>query len=66
MSRFVERHPAWALIVIIAIAVALWLIFAVWPQGLEDAVGRKRVFLNALFNGITLGGLYSWSPAVLP
>ena len=37
---------------------ALWLIFAVWPQGLEDAIGRKRVFLNALFNGITLGGLY--------
>jgi len=58
MTRFVERHPAWALIVIIAIAVALWLIFAVWPPGLEDALGRKRVFLNALFNGITLGGLY--------
>ncbi|QOZ78689.1 branched-chain amino acid ABC transporter permease [Bradyrhizobium sp. CCBAU 53351] len=58
MSRFVERHPAWALIVIIAIAVALWLIFAVWPPGLEEAVGRKRVFLNAVFNGITLGGLY--------
>src|SRR6478609_4465680 len=58
MSRFVERHPAWALIVIIVIAVALWLIFAVWPQSVEDAFGRKRVFLNALFNGITLGGLY--------
>ncbi|MDF0496862.1 branched-chain amino acid ABC transporter permease [Bradyrhizobium yuanmingense] len=58
MSRFVERHPAWALITIIAIAVALWLIFAVWPQGLEEAIGRKRVFLNAVFNGITLGGLY--------
>lgn len=58
MTRFVERHPAWALIVIIAIAVALWLIFAVWPPGLEDALGRKRIFLNALFNGITLGGLY--------
>lgn len=58
MSRFVERHPAWALIVIIAIAVALWLIFAVWPPGLEEAIGRKRVFLNAVFNGITLGGLY--------
>ncbi|MBR0700237.1 branched-chain amino acid ABC transporter permease [Bradyrhizobium diazoefficiens] len=58
MSRFVERHPAWALIVIIAIAIALWLIFAVWPPGLEEAVGRKRVFLNAVFNGITLGGLY--------
>ncbi|MGY4183715.1 branched-chain amino acid transport system permease protein [Bradyrhizobium sp. USDA 4459] len=58
MTRFVERHPAWALVVIIAIAVALWLIFAVWPPGLEEAIGRKRVFLNALFNGITLGGLY--------
>lgn len=58
MTRFVERHPAWALIVIIAVAVALWLIVAVWPPGLEDAIGRKRVFLNALFNGITLGGLY--------
>jgi branched-chain amino acid transport system permease protein len=58
MSRFVERHPAWALITIIAVAIALWLIFAVWPPGLEEAVGRKRVFLNALFNGITLGGLY--------
>ncbi|QDP25420.1 branched-chain amino acid ABC transporter permease [Bradyrhizobium cosmicum] len=58
MTRFVERHPAWALIVIIAIAATMWLIFAVWPPGLEDTVGRKRVFLNALFNGITLGGLY--------
>src|SRR6478735_11457628 len=58
MSRFVERHPAWALIVIIAVTVVLWLIFAVWPPGLEEAIGRKRVFLNALFNGITLGGLY--------
>jgi branched-chain amino acid transport system permease protein len=58
MTRFIERHPAWALIVIVAIAIVLWLIFAVWPPGLEEAVGRKRVFLNAVFNGITLGGLY--------
>lgn len=58
MSRFIERHPVWALIAIIAIAVVLWLIFAVWPPGLEEAIGRKRVFLNAVFNGITLGGLY--------
>ena len=58
MTRFIERHPAWALIAIIAIAVLLWLIIAVWPQGLEAAIGRKRVFLNAVFNGITLGSLY--------
>jgi len=58
MSRFIERHPAWALITILAVAVLLWLIFSIWPPGLEAAIGRKRVFLNAIFNGITLGGLY--------
>jgi len=58
MSRFVERHPIWSLLILIVIVLALWLIFATWPQGLEEAVGRKKVFLNALFNGITLGGLY--------
>ena len=58
MSKFIERHPAWALITIIAIAVLLWLVVAVWPPGLEAAIGRKRVFLNAVLNGITLGGLY--------
>jgi branched-chain amino acid transport system permease protein len=36
----------------------LWLILAVWPPGLEETIGRKRVFLNAVFNGITLGSLY--------
>jgi branched-chain amino acid transport system permease protein len=58
MARFIERHPAWALIVLIAVVVLLWLIFAVWPSGLEELIGRKKVFLNAVFNGITLGGLY--------
>jgi len=58
VTRFIERHPAWALILLIAVAVMLWLIIAVWPPGLEEAFGRKRVFLNAVFNGITLGSLY--------
>jgi branched-chain amino acid transport system permease protein len=58
VTRFIERHPVWALILLIAVAVLLWLILAVWPPGLEEAIGRKRVFLNALFNGITLGSLY--------
>ena len=58
MAKFIERHPAWALIVIIAVAVLAWLVFAIWPPGLEAAIGRKRVFLNAVLNGITLGGLY--------
>ena len=58
MNRFVERHPVWSLLILVVVVLALWLIFATWPQELEDVVGRKRVFLNALFNGITLGGLY--------
>jgi branched-chain amino acid transport system permease protein len=58
VTRFIERHPAWALIILIAAGVLLWLVLAVWPPGLEEAIGRKRVFLNAVLNGITLGGLY--------
>src|SRR6187455_1173051 len=58
MSNFIGRHPAWSLVIIIAIAVLLYLIFAVWPPELEQVLGRKRLFLSALLNGITLGGLY--------
>jgi branched-chain amino acid transport system permease protein len=58
MTRFIERYPFWSLLILIVLAFALWLIFATWPAGLEDAIGRKKVFLNALFNGITLGALY--------
>ena len=58
MTRLIEHHPAWALIVMVAIAVVLWRIFAIWPPGLEEAIGRQKIFLNAVFNGITLGGLY--------
>src|ERR1700723_3454159 len=58
MTRFIERHPLWALIILIAVAAMLWLFFATWPPVLEDAFCRKKVFLSAVFNGITLGGLY--------
>ena len=58
MTRFVERRPLAALAILLAAALFLWLVFAVWPPALEQAIGRKRVFLSALMNGITLGGLY--------
>jgi branched-chain amino acid transport system permease protein len=58
MSRFIERHPAWALVTILAVAFLLYLVLATWPPGFEEVLGRKRVFLTALMNGITLGGLY--------
>jgi branched-chain amino acid transport system permease protein len=58
MTRFIERHPLWSLIVLLATAFALWLVFAIWPPGFEAVFGRKKLFLNAVFNGVTLGGLY--------
>ena len=58
VRQFVGRHPVWSAIIVLAVAVLLWLIFAIWPEGLSDAIGNKKIFLNALFNGITLGGLY--------
>ena len=58
MTRLIERYPLGALLILVVIVAALWLIFAVWPPGLEAVVGKKKLFLNAAFNGITLGGLY--------
>lgn len=58
MRRFANAHPIWTGIIAILVVVLLWLIFAVWPKGLVDVIGRKKIFLSALFNGITLGGLY--------
>lgn len=58
MTRFAQRRPIWSLVIFILVIVFVWMIFAVWPDGLTDAIGRKKIFLNALFNGITLGGLY--------
>src|SRR6187455_3370241 len=58
MSHFIGRHPIWSLVIVIGIAILLFLIFAVWPPEIEQLLGRKRIFLNAVLNGITLGGLY--------
>ncbi len=58
MQAFVSRHPIWTLVIAVVVAVLLWLILAPWTSGMEEAFGRKRVFLNAIFSGITLGALY--------
>lgn len=58
MSAFARRNPVWTAVLLILVAVLLWMIFALWPAWLVDLIGRKKIFLNALFNGITLGGLY--------
>lgn len=58
MNGFVQRNPFWAFVILLVAAVLLWAVFAPWPAGLEQMLGRKRVFLNAVLNGITLGALY--------
>ena len=58
MMPLIERHPIRSAIVFIVAVLVLWLMFAVWPEGLEEAIGRKKIFLNALLNGVTLGALY--------
>jgi branched-chain amino acid transport system permease protein len=58
MSDFIARRPVWSLVILVAVAILLWLVFSIWSPGMEAALGRKRVFLSALFNGITLGALY--------
>jgi branched-chain amino acid transport system permease protein len=58
LASFIERRPIWSIIILVAVAVLLWMIFAIWPPGLIAVIGRKTLFLNALFNGITLGALY--------
>lgn len=58
MRQFIERHTFWSVVILILAAVFLWLIFAVWPEWLVAALGRKKTFVNTLLNGLTLGGLY--------
>lgn len=58
MRAFATRHPWWTAIFAIVAAILLLLIFLIWPPWLIGLIGKKKVFLNALFNGITLGGLY--------
>jgi branched-chain amino acid transport system permease protein len=58
LGRWIGNHPIWSLIIAVAVIFFLWLVLAPWPAGFEDVFGKKRLFINALFNGITLGGLY--------
>lgn len=58
MRRFIERHTFWAIVVLIAAGIFLWMIFAIWPDWMVSAIGRKKTFVNTFLNGLTLAGLY--------
>jgi branched-chain amino acid transport system permease protein len=58
MNSFIARRPIWSLIILVVAIALTWLVFAPWPSDFEAVFGRKKLFLNAALNGITLGGLY--------
>lgn len=58
MTSWIRSRPKTSFVLLILIAVFLWAVVAPWPAWLTEFAGRKKIFLNALFNGITLGALY--------
>ena len=36
----------------------LWMLFGVWPDWLDWLLDGKKTFVSAMFNGVTLAGLY--------
>ncbi|MEO1284404.1 MAG: branched-chain amino acid ABC transporter permease [Pseudomonadota bacterium] len=56
--RSLRQRPLLTAFVLLLAVVLLWMIFAVWPEWLVDALGRKKTFVNTLLNGLTLAGLY--------
>ncbi len=51
-------RQGWGLIALLAAALVLWLFLTVWPDWLVAVLGPKKAFVNAVFNGITVAGLY--------
>ncbi|MEO0497949.1 MAG: branched-chain amino acid ABC transporter permease [Pseudomonadota bacterium] len=58
MSRTSPRGNIVLICAAVCTALLAYLIFAVWPEWLVDALGRKKTFVTTLINGLTLAGLY--------
>jgi len=43
---------------IVCIIVFSWMIVAIWPEWLVDAIGRKKTFVSTFLSGLTLAGIY--------
>ncbi|WP_374379690.1 branched-chain amino acid ABC transporter permease [Dongia sp.] len=52
------KHPVAILAYAVLAALVLWLFLALWPEWLVALIGPKKVFVNTIFNGITVAGLY--------
>ena len=51
-------RQAWAVIWALVAALVVWLFVAVWPEWLDALLISKKAFINSIFNGVTLAGLY--------
>ena len=51
-------RQAWALFSALSAALVVWLFVAVWPSWLDAVLISKKAFVNSIFNGVTLAGLY--------
>jgi branched-chain amino acid transport system permease protein len=51
-------RQAWALIWAFVAALVVWMFVAVWPEWLDAVLISKKAFINSIFNGVTLAGLY--------
>ena len=51
-------RQAWALVWALVAALLAWLFFAIWPSWLDAILISKKAFINSIFNGVTLAGLY--------
>lgn len=52
------RGQAWGIVLLVAAAVFIWMVFAQWPEWLNAILISKKAFLSAILNGLTLAGLY--------
>ena len=52
------RSPLAIVLLGLVAALIAWLFLAVWPEWLTGLIGPKKIFVNTIFNGITLAGLY--------
>jgi branched-chain amino acid transport system permease protein len=52
------KHPVAIVLYVVLAALVLWLFLALWPDWLVAAIGAKKIFVNTIFNGVTLAGLY--------
>ena len=58
LSDAIGRRPLLPFGLLLLALLLLWMLLGLWPPGLVRVLGPKKLVLNAVLNGITLGGLY--------